>query len=261
MSTDTPLWETPETAEFWPEGYDRIVLDETDSTMREASRRAADLAGPTWIMARRQTAAHGRRGRPWQSPDGNFAATLFLRPTEAPGQAALRSFSTAVALYQTLGMCVRPAALTLKWPNDVLLNGGKVAGVLLESAGYGARLDWMAIGVGVNLVAAPDAASVEPGAVRPVSLADEADSPHGQDDMLFWLASHFAHQEKLFREFGFDPIRRLWLRHASHLGQTITARTSREVFTGRFETVDAAGNLVLTTAKSRHAIPAADVFF
>ena len=79
--------------------------------------------------------------------------------------------------------------------------------------------------------------------------------------MLFWLASHFATLEKLFGEFGFDPIRRLWLRHASHLGQEITARTAREEITGTFETVDAAGHLVLTTAKSRHAIPAADVFF
>jgi BirA family biotin operon repressor/biotin-[acetyl-CoA-carboxylase] ligase len=261
LSTDIPPWDAPETAEFWPAGYDRIVLEETDSTMKEAARRAADLRGPTWIMARRQTAAHGRRGRPWQSPEGNFAATLFLRPSEPPAAAALRSFIAAVALFQTLNMCRLSGQLSLKWPNDVLLNDGKVAGILLESAGRGPGLDWMSIGVGVNLLAAPDTSDVEARAVRPVSVAGQGGQPHSQDEMLFWLASHFAQLETLFAEFGFDPIRRLWLRHATRLGEVITARTARDEITGTFETVDEAGNLVLSTAKQRHAIPAAEIFF
>lgn len=237
------------------------MLEETDSTMKEAARRAPDMRGPTWIMARRQTAAHGRRGRAWHSPEGNFAATLFLRPGEPPAQAALRSFTAAMALYQTLSMCGLSDRLALKWPNDVLLDGGKVAGILLESAGRGAGLDWMSIGIGVNLVAAPDASQLEERAVRPVSVAGQGGQAHSQDDMLFWLASHFAQLEKLFGEFGFDPIRRLWLRHASHLGEVITARTARDEITGTFETVDGDGNLVLSTAQQRHAIPAAEIFF
>lgn len=249
------------TAQAWPDGYGRIILDETDSTMREASRRAPDLTGPTWIMARHQSAAHGRRGRAWQNPAGNFAATLFLRPDDRPAGAALRSFSTAVALYRTLEMCVAAERLSLKWPNDVLLDGGKVAGILLESSGYGARLNWLAIGIGVNLIEAPEPETVEARALRPVSVAGQGGRPHTQEDMLHWLAVHVARQEQMFRDFGFDPVRRLWLRHASHLGQVITARTARDEITGTFETVDEAGNLVLVTPKSRHAIPAAEVFF
>lgn len=229
--------------------------------MREAARRAPELTGPTWIMARRQTAAHGRRGRAWQSPPGNFAATLVLRPEGTPAEAALRSFSAAVALREALVPCLDDTRISLKWPNDVLIDGGKVAGILLESSGHGTRLSWLAVGIGVNLVAAPDPDMVEPRALPPVSVAGQGGHPPDPDSLLDRIATQFARQERIFRDFGFDPVRRIWLRHASHLGQVITARTARDEITGRFETVDEAGNLVLVTGKSRHAIPAAEVFF
>ena len=128
----------------WPEGTDRIVLDETDSTMAEAARRAGDLARPTWIMAHKQTAARGRRGKRWENPAGNFAATFVFRPEGAAGVAALRSFSAANALFEALALSVDRDRLTLKWPNDVLLDGRKLAGILLEGDGT-----HLAIGIGV----------------------------------------------------------------------------------------------------------------
>lgn len=251
----------PETAAGWPAGYDRILLDQTDSTMAEARRRAPDLAGPTWIFAKHQTKAHGRRGRSWAHPDGNFAATLFLRPEGSAEQAALRSFTAAVALFYTLAMTTGQAALSLKWPNDVLLNGGKVAGILLESSSRGTQIDWLAIGIGINLETAPRADALEPGAVPPVSIQDACGKAESAEDILYWLASHYDDQERLFTEFGFDPIRRLWLRHAARLGEVITARTARDEITGIFETIDTTGQLVLRTPKGQVAIPAADVFF
>lgn len=261
LSTDTPLWDVPETAQFWPDGYGRIVLEETDSTMAEARRRIPELSGPTWIMARRQTAAQGRRGRPWANPNGNFAATLVMRPTGTPAQAALRSFTTAVALYFTLAKLVDRKKLGLKWPNDVLLNGGKVSGILLESSGQGARTDWLSIGIGVNLIAAPDASAVEQGAVRPVSVVGEGGDHSSPEDFLFWLASFFADHERIFQEMGFDPIRRLWLNHAARLGETVIARTGNSEITGVFETVDENGQLILDTPTGRVGVSAAEVFF
>lgn len=228
--------------------------------MAYARRIAPDTAGHTWIMAKRQTAAHGRRGRPWASADGNFAATLLLRVSCDPAQAALRSFLMAVALRQTLAMSVPADQLANKWPNDVLLSGGKVAGILLESIGRGGQVDYLSIGVGVNLATAPLPDQVEAGAFRPTALAAHGAIVSPQD-FLFWLASHFADQERLFREFGFDPIRRIWLSHAARLGEVITARTMRAEITGTFETVDEAGNLVLLTPEGRTAIAAADVYF
>ncbi len=121
--------------------------------MAEAARRAPDIARPTWIMAKHQTAARGRRGRAWVVPEGNLSATLIFRPEATPAEAAKRSFLAANALYQALSIYVSADKLALKWPNDVLLYGGKVAGILLESAGRGPFVDWLSIGIGVNLQA------------------------------------------------------------------------------------------------------------
>jgi BirA family biotin operon repressor/biotin-[acetyl-CoA-carboxylase] ligase len=113
----------------WPEGYGLTVLASVDSTMAEAARRAPTLAGPGWILALRQTAARGRRGRAWVMPPGNFAATLVYRPPGGPAEHALRSFAAALALADALdALTGRPDAVALKWPNDVLLHGGKLAG-------------------------------------------------------------------------------------------------------------------------------------
>jgi BirA family transcriptional regulator, biotin operon repressor / biotin---[acetyl-CoA-carboxylase] ligase len=242
----------------WPSGYDRILLDAVDSTNAEAARIAPHLDRPTWIMARRQTAGRGRRGRPWEMPPGNFAATLVMRPGGHPAWAALRSFLAANALYATLAMYVRDAPLALKWPNDVLLAGGKVAGILLESTGRGATVDWLAIGIGVNLAARPET----PGdaAFPPVCLADHGESV-APEEFLTVLAGHYATEEAILERLGFDAIREDWLQRAAKLGEIITARTSREEVSGLFDTVDESGNLVLITGTGRRVIPAADVYF
>ena len=246
----------------WPAGYGLHILDEVDSTLNEAARIAPSATGPVWILAHMQTSARGRRGRAWNNPKGNLAATLLLRPTEAPEQAALRSFVAALALFDA---CVastgRADGLSLKWPNDVLLNGGKLAGILLESAGRGDRLEHLAIGIGVNLAEAPGQAQVEQGAMRPVSLLSETGISVTPEDFLTELAVAYARYDTQFTTYGFAPIRTAWLDRAARLGQVITARTATSETVGTFETVDAGGNLVLNTAKGRVSIPAADVFF
>lgn len=246
----------------WPQGYGRRILAEVDSTNAEAARIASQLAGPEWILGLNQTAARGRRGRAWMFPKGNFAGTLVLRPTETPDIVALRSFTVSLALYDALVQAgVRPEALALKWPNDVLLNGGKVAGILLESFGAGGQVAHLAIGVGVNLAAAPEVADVEPGAVRPVSLAEDAGVSIAPEEFLTLLARSYAAWEMKFTTLGFGPIREAWLSRAARIGEVITARTSRDETIGTFETVDLQGNLILKTSKARVAIAAADVFF
>jgi BirA family transcriptional regulator, biotin operon repressor / biotin---[acetyl-CoA-carboxylase] ligase len=244
---------------LWPEGYDRVILDEVDSTMAEAARRAHDLDGPTWIMAHRQTAARGRRGRVWQQPAGNLAATLIYKPWATVPDAAKRSFLAANALFEALALFVDRTALSLKWPNDVLLNGGKVAGILLESAGRGGRMvDWLAVGVGVNLTGVPADLTER---FRAVSLAGEGGATVSPEDFLTVLASAYATQESKLAVMGFQRIREDWLRHAAKLGETITARTMRDEHSGIFDTVDMDGNLVLITGTGPLIIPAADVFF
>lgn len=245
----------------WPDGYDRVLLDEVDSTMAEAARRAPTLAGPTWIMARSQTAGRGRRGRAWRNPWGNFAGTLIYRPEGPPDQVALRSFAAALALYDALAQVVPPQKLSLKWPNDVLLGGGKVAGILLESAGAQGRVDWLSIGIGINLTQAPAMAEVEAGAVPPVAVAEFTPARLRPEGMLFALATAFDTIERSFATYGFAPIRTRWLSHAARLGETITARVGGDNIVGVFDTVDMAGNLVLRTPRGTRTIAAAEVFF
>ncbi|MEP2718744.1 biotin--[acetyl-CoA-carboxylase] ligase [Pseudophaeobacter sp.] len=246
----------------WPDGYGKRILDEVDSTLDEAARIAGDLGGPEWILAKRQTKGRGRRGRDWKDPTGNLAATLVLRPSEPPQVVALRSFVAALAVYDACeALTGRTAGLALKWPNDVLLNGGKLSGILLESAGDGQGVNHLSIGIGVNLVETPMKEWLEPGAVWPVSLLSETGMQVTPEEFLTALAASYARYEQQFTTYGFDPIRTAWLARAAKLGEVITARTANSETTGTFETVDAEGNLVLNSAKGRVTIPAADIFF
>jgi len=241
---------------------DRKVYATLDSTMAEAARLAPDCVQPTWILAGQQTAARGRRGRPWAMPPGNFAATLILRPTEPPAQVALRSFVAALALRDAFVAATgRAAAFALKWPNDVLLDGGKVAGILLESLGAGQGVSHLAIGFGVNLAAAPQARELEPGAVPPVSLSGETGLSIMPEAFLDLLAPAYARYETQFTTYGFGPIRTAWLAHAARLGQPVTARTGTAATQGTFRDIDGQGNLILDTSQGRRAIAAADIFF
>ena len=236
----------------WPGNVGRIELQSVDSTLNEAARVAGDLLGPTWIFAHKQTQARGRRGRAWKQPKGNFSATLVLPDAGPPDQAALRSFVMSLALFDALSG-VSTGEFTLKWPNDVLLNGGKLAGILLEGLPNGA----LAIGIGINLTAAPDADEVEEGAVTPVSL----NGIIAPLDFLTPMAQAFAARETQFKTLGFAAIRTAWLAQAARLGQRIRVRLPSEEFFGTFMDVDEQGCLVLSTDQGPRKIAAGDVFF
>jgi BirA family biotin operon repressor/biotin-[acetyl-CoA-carboxylase] ligase len=241
----------------WPEGYTRHVFDTLDSTLAQAARMLPDLAGPAWIMALEQTAARGRRGRAWSTPRGNFAGTVIMRRTGSPADSALRSFVASLALREALvALTGREKSFALKWPNDVLLDGGKVAGILLETQGA-----HLVIGIGVNLAHAPRPDEVEQGAVTPVSVLSQTGVQITPEAFLDALAMAFARLEDQFSTYGFAPIRTAWLSHAARMGEVVTARTMRDETVGVFEDVDAQGNLILASSKGRVAIAAADVYF
>lgn len=229
--------------------------------MAEARRRAP-FARPTWIAARRQTAAIGRRGRAWAAPEGNLSATLAMQPDCPPARAALYSFVASYALFATLLAYVEDrTALSLKWPNDVLLSGGKLAGILLASDGHGHKVTQLSIGIGVNLNTAPAPVGLEPGQHPPVTLADATGDAIDPLEFLTFLAEHFAHQQRFFQDNGFGPLRVAWLDQAAKRGEEITARTGTEEVRGIFRTVDEDGQLVLDTPGGQRVIAAADVFF
>ena len=240
----------------------RHICDSLDSTNAQALRLAPTTPGPAWILAYEQTAGKGRRARPWVSPRGNFHATLLLHPKDAAPQVALRSFAAALALREALvAVSNLPHAFSLKWPNDVLLNGNKLAGILLESTSSGQGVAHLAIGIGVNLIAAPDASMVEDGALKPVSLLGETGLRVEPETFLTHLAAAYDAWENTLATQGFAPLRAAWLSYAARLGQPIRARTGAATHHGIFETIDATGSLLLRTPHETLAIPAAEVFF
>ena len=246
-------------SEAWPEGVGRIALEEVGSTNAEALRRMEALRQPTWIVADRQSAGRGRRGRAWVGGEGNLTATLALPLSEPVDRIALRSFVAAIALFDALAAS-GATGLSLKWPNDVLLREAKVAGILLETAGRARGLRGVAIGFGVNVRSAPPPETLGPDAIRSTSLA-EAGISVAPAVVLARLAAAFLRWEGIFAAEGFDPIRAAWLGRAARLGGQVRARTGAASVSGRFESLDRSGALILETAQGRRSISAADIFF
>ena len=246
----------------WPEGVGRATFETIDSTNAEAQRRAlAGATSPIWIQSDRQEQGRGRRGRPWSSDAGNFAATLLMFPEGGPAEAALRSFVAALALRDALVEITDHEELfSLKWPNDVLLRGRKLAGILLESGNASGRM-YLCIGIGVNLSHVPSAQMLEPRALPPVCLKNATGLIFSPSDLLETLARHFAKWERIFTEQGFGPIRTAWLSHAAHLGQPVTARLPEREVVGTFETLDETGAIVLQTPEGKKVFPAAEIHF
>ncbi|MDE2184837.1 MAG: biotin--[acetyl-CoA-carboxylase] ligase [Alphaproteobacteria bacterium] len=243
----------------WPAGTALLELDQVDSTNDEARRRAGrGEKGPLWIIARRQTAGRGRRGNIWVSPSGNLAATLLLRPDRPAADCAQLSFAAALAVSDMLSGFAPAAAITLKWPNDVLVDGRKIAGILLESeGGPGGRAAWLAIGIGVNLSDYP------PDTEFPaIALASLGVLPPPPQDALLDLAAALAKWYETWRTEGFAPIREAWLARAWGLGRRIRVRLAREELSGLFQGIDETGALQLGLPGGvARTITAGEVFF
>jgi BirA family biotin operon repressor/biotin-[acetyl-CoA-carboxylase] ligase len=246
-------------APAWLAGHALRRFEEVDSTNEEAKRLAnAGVEGPLWIVADRQTKGRGRRGREWHSLTGNLAATLLLNPAYRVAQCAQLSFVAALAAGDLVAQCAPRATATLKWPNDVLLDDRKIAGILLEASGRDAGApDWLAIGFGVNLVSYPADAEFPATSLRTINV-----EPPAPKDALTRLATSWSEWYRLWETGGFAPVRDAWLARAAGLGQRIRARLPDEEVIGVFEGIDESGALVLREEAGRvRTIAAADVFF
>ena len=243
----------------WPSGYGLLTLEEVDSTNEEARRRArAGESGPVWITAARQTMGKGRRGRVWIAPPGNLSATLLVRPGRPAAVWAQLSFVAALAAAEMLAKVLRGGELALKWPNDVLAGGKKIAGILLESeTAADGTVAWLAIGIGINLKAFPEDTDLP--ATSVAAFGHPAPSPQ---DALLDLAEAFAKWYEAWREAGFAPVRDGWLSRAHGLGQRIRVRLAREELSGVFRDIDDAGALVLGLPGGvTRTVSAGEVFF
>lgn len=215
--------------------------DSLPSTMDAARALAASGAAEgTVVQAGTQTAGRGRFGNDWVSPAGNLYMTLVLRPDVSARFCAQLSFVSAIALADALARAGVPsAALGLKWPNDVLVAGEKIAGILLEmeTAGPG-RPDFVLVGIGVNVAQAP------PGRAVLRRYAPDATAAGMRDLLLEVFAAWYAR----WLEDGFDVIRARWLEQAVGIGSPVVARMAGRSLEGIFAGIDAEGNLCLDQA-------------
>ncbi len=253
-----PIWRPPVDLDL-PLGVSAVWHDMVPSTMNLATQCTVQPGQHHWIMAAHQSTARGRRGRTWLSPEGAFAGTVVLNPKCTPDVAAQRSFVAACALFDALAQFISPDRLAQKWPNDVLLDGGKVAGILLESASAGGLVTQLSIGIGVNLGKAPN--GVTDAAFAPKGLGDVLAAPPTARAFLPHLAQALVHWDTVLQSQGFPTIKDAWMKQAARLGQSITAITGQGAETGTFQGIDGEGNLLLLTPHGQRAIPAADVIF
>lgn len=234
--------------------------DSLDSTNEEARRLAeAGEAGPLWIFAREQSAGRGRRGREWVSARGNLFATLLLRPQRPAEVCAQLSFVAALAAGDTVANFAPSARIALKWPNDVLLDGDKVAGILLESAGSagGRAAEWLAVGIGINLANYPNGTDMPA-----TSLAAVTGRAPDAEDALARLAGRWDAWYEAWMKNGFQPIRDAWLARATGLGEQVRARLAGREVQGVFEGLAEDGALILREANGKQTrIGAGEVFF
>jgi BirA family transcriptional regulator, biotin operon repressor / biotin---[acetyl-CoA-carboxylase] ligase len=243
-----------------PDGIELIVLGEVGSTNDEV-RRLADsgATGPLWVRAISQTKGRGRRGRTWFSEPGNLFMTGLVTLDCTPAEAANLSFLTALSVAEAIDQFVDPAQVQLKWPNDVLINGHKTSGILLESWSCAAGLQ-VAVGIGVNIVTMPDNVDqmITCVAINAIPTRNNCEAA----TLFSLILSGFHRWLALWREQGFEPIRDAWLKRAMGLEKPIIARLPQEVITGLFKGLNRDGALELEQLDGKiRLVTAGDVFF
>ncbi len=226
-----------------PAGYRLAELGRTDSTNMEAQRRfAAGERGPLWIRAQSQDAGRGRKGRQWVSDPGNLFASLLISLDVPVAAANQLSFVAGLAVQEALStFAPSTCRVLLKWPNDVLLNGRKAAGILVESLdGAGNAASAFAIGCGLNIAHAPQEA-------RYPATALNAEGAHATAGLVFGqLTVTMVHWISLWNcGAGFDRISAAWRDRAAGLGEPQTVNLGRECVTGVFEGLGPDGAMLL----------------
>jgi BirA family biotin operon repressor/biotin-[acetyl-CoA-carboxylase] ligase len=249
-------------------GYRLAAFDHIGSTNVEAMARARDgERGPVWFVTSEQTAGRGRRHRPWIAPRGNLASSILEVIDASPALAATLGFAAGLALEAALQRVSIEARLrsaesddmkfSLKWPNDVLAGRQKLAGILLEAEAVPGDHLAVVVGIGTNVVAAPE------GTPAPATSLAALGVHIGAEELFAELSDAWAEFRALWDNGrGFGEIRRLWLERAAGLGQPVAVHTGGSTVEGTFDTIDDTGCMIIRTSTgNRVPISAGDVYF
>jgi len=237
-------------------GVRHLAFETLGSTNAEALAHArAGERGPLWITAKSQSAGRGRRGSAWVSEPGNLYATLLLTEPSPPELAPQLSFVAALALHDAVAQCASQLGpqLAVKWPNDLLLNGAKLAGILIEGESDPAFA--VAIGVGVNCAVHPSDTAY------PATDLAAAGALVAPAQLLAVLSAAMTRRiEQWQRGQGFSAIRADWLKRAAGIGQDIRVRLPERELSGLFKGLDDAGHLLVLERHGLTTVTAGEVF-
>jgi BirA family biotin operon repressor/biotin-[acetyl-CoA-carboxylase] ligase len=249
-------------------GYRLAAFDHIGSTNAEALARARDgERGPIWFVTSEQTAGRGRRHRPWIAPRGNLASSILEVIDGSPAVAATLGFAAGLALEAALQKVSIEASIrsagsddmkfSLKWPNDVLAGRQKLAGILLEAEVVADNRLAVVVGIGTNVVAAPE------GTPTPATSLAALGVHIGAEELFAVLSDTWAEFRGIWDHGrGFGEIRRLWLERAAGLGQKVAVHSGGAAVEGTFDTIDETGCLIVRTTDGRRVpISAGDVYF
>jgi BirA family transcriptional regulator, biotin operon repressor / biotin---[acetyl-CoA-carboxylase] ligase len=249
-------------------GYRLAAFDQIGSTNAEALARVREGEyGPTWFVTSEQTAGRGRRNRPWSAPRGNLASSILEVVDISPATAATLGFAAGLALEAALQKVSVEASLrsagsehmqfSLKWPNDVLAGQHKLAGILLEAEAVADNRLAVVVGIGTNVVAAPE------GTPYPATSLAALGVHIGAEELFTVLSDAWAEFRGIWDNGrGFGEIRRLWLQRAAGLGHPVTVQAGNATVAGTFDTIDDSGCLIIRTPEGRRIpISAGDVYF
>ena len=249
-------------------GYRLAAFDHIGSTNAEAMARARDgERGPIWFVTSEQTAGRGRRHRPWIAPRGNLASSVLEVLDVSPAVAATLGFAAGLALEAALRRVSIEASLrsagsddmkfSLKWPNDVLAGRKKLAGILLEAEAVADNRLAVVVGIGTNVVAAPE------GTPTPATSLAALGVHIGAEELFAELSDAWAEFRGIWdKGHGFGEIRRLWLERAAGLGQPVAIQTGGSTVEGTFDSIDETGCMMVRTSDGKRVpISAGDVYF
>jgi BirA family transcriptional regulator, biotin operon repressor / biotin---[acetyl-CoA-carboxylase] ligase len=249
-------------------GYRLAAFDQIGSTNAEALQRARDgEAGPMWFVTSEQTAGRGRRHRAWIAPRGNLASSILEVIEISPSVAATLGFAAGLALETALQRVSVEASLrsagsdhmkfALKWPNDVLAGRQKLAGILLEAEAVGDNRLAVVVGIGTNVVAAPE------GTPTPATSLAALGVQIGAEELFAALSDAWTEFRGIWDNGrGFGEIRKRWLERAAGLGERVAVQTGNSVIEGTFDTLDETGCMIVRAADGRRLpVTAGDVYF
>lgn len=229
------------------------TLESTQDTLKTMIRQSPDLSEGVAVRTHLQTKGYGRHKRSWKGEDGNISLSFVICPDTSPANAAQIAIVTGISLIKTIGKFIDQADLRLKWPNDVMINNKKCAGILVENISN-QDTAYMVVGVGVNINNAPLEISE--------SLNNYAHSEINLDAFINDFLSAFATDYDIWKQEGFKPVKDQFIKHTYAVNTGVSVNLGTKQISGKFIDLDDNGNLEIKCNETHkiHKITSGEVF-